>query len=374
MINLGINTQVLLDSIGLVQGSILGIVLMVLNRHKYRSTFFLGLFLVCFSLELAVWIFKNPELSESYPSLFLLPFNFSWLLFPLFFLYTQQVSVLSKEKTKYWVLYPGIVLLVFQGIIFWLPFETKQVIDQSAWHKLIFWQLGDYYSWIICSWNLWLLNKHRVEVRNTYSFLASKELQWARVFLFYLLIISVTSHIIAYIFPNSVEDNTIFSFMDLIAIYWASYLGLMQRNVHSLLSANWISNDPQHKPIEKPEESLIMPERLEELLLVIEDYMKTSECFIDPELTIADLGVALTEHPKLVSNAINTISKQNFNTYVNQFRIKKAVMLLSTNEASNLSMEGICKEVGFNSKSAFYTAFKKETGTTPSKFKEKVFN
>ena len=98
--NLDLNFQVLLDFIGLVQGTVLGILLIVLNRRKYRSTIFLGLFLLFFSLELATFISMNPKVSAEYPKLFLLPFNFAWLLFPLFFIYTQKVSILSKKKDK----------------------------------------------------------------------------------------------------------------------------------------------------------------------------------------------------------------------------------------------------------------------------------
>ena len=183
----------------------------------------MGLFLLLFSLELGTWISVNLEIANSYPEVFLLPFNFSWLLFPLFFVYTQKISILSNEKIKYWLLYPGILSSIVQVIIFWLPFETKVVIEDSSWHKFIFWVLGNYYSWIVGGWNLWLLYKHRIEVQNTYSYLAHKELQWAKYFLIYLLGTSIYGHLVAYIVPEWHKDNTIFSVMDLVAIFWVSF-------------------------------------------------------------------------------------------------------------------------------------------------------
>ncbi|NNC61393.1 MAG: hypothetical protein HKO11_03600, partial [Eudoraea sp.] len=143
-----------MDSIGLVQGVTIGILLMIMGLRKFRNSFFLGLFLLLYSLELATWISVNSKISEIYPDVFLLPFNFSWILFPLFYIYTQQVSVFSNKKIRYWLLYPGIISVLAQMVIFWLPFETKVEIEESLWHVVIFWVLGNYYSWIVGIWNL----------------------------------------------------------------------------------------------------------------------------------------------------------------------------------------------------------------------------
>ena len=264
--NLNFNFQVLLDAIGLVQGLTIGILLMVMSLRTFRSTFYLGLFLLFYALELATWISVNTKISESYPELFLLPFNFSWILFPLFYVYTQQVSVFSNRRIKYWLLFPGVITILAQLIIFWLPFEMKQEIEESFWHVLIFWILGNYYSWIVGIWNLRLLYRHRIEVLNTFSQISFKELQWARFFLIYLLITSVFGHIIAYGFPTIIEDNTIFSVMDLIAIYWVSYFGITQRNVRSIYATTF-SKYSQKDPLpvkSNPDE--MIPERLEELM------------------------------------------------------------------------------------------------------------
>ena len=368
--NLDFNFQVLIDAIGLVQGVTLGVLLIILNRRRYRSSFFLGLFLVFYSLQLIIFIFDNPNSLLFNPNLFLLPFNFSWLIFPLFFLYTQQVSILSNENTKYWLLYPGILAFSIQIIIFFLPYDTKQVIAKSELFSLLFWKLADYYSWIIGIWNLRLLYKHRIEVNNTYSFIAFKELQWARIFLIYLLSISIISHILTYGYAILFHYKVYLAALDLIAIYWLSYFGIVQRNVLSVTTNTSPPDDFQNKPIDQKHSSLIEPKRLEELMVKIDDHMILTESFINPELTIMDLAEAKNEHPKLVSTVINTIANKNFNSYVNKFRIEKAKTLLSKEKMENLSIEGIGNEVGFHSKSAFYSAFKKETGTTPTKFIE----
>ncbi|MGB5667868.1 MAG: AraC family transcriptional regulator [Maribacter sp.] len=370
--NLHYDLQSLLDIIGLIQGITLGILLLILNYKHYRSTFFLGLFLFLFSLKLAVFIPKGLNLDQVYPELFLLPFNFSWLLFPLFFIYTQKVSIFSNQKTKYWVVVPGIISVLLQVIIYFLPYSTKLEIAQSFWNELFFTFMGICYSWAIGIWNLRLIYIHKKEVQNTFSLIEFKELEWARIFLIYALTTSVIIHILYIISPQNFYFKLIFSIFDLIAIYWIAGNGVIQRNVLSDLNNKKSLNLPKVSSLVESNSQTYAIEDLKVLMKQIEDYVVGTESFMSAELTIIDLAEKLKEHPKRISTAINTVLNKNFNTYINQHRIKKAERLLKNESVENFSIEGIGKEVGFNSKSAFYSSFKKMTGMTPTEYKESI--
>ena len=365
---LDFNLIALLDSVGIVQGTVLGILLIALNKRKNKSTFFLGVLLVLFAIERAPVILKESNVFEYYPELFCLPLNFYWLLFPLFYIYTQQISVFANKKIHYWILYPGIISFILQSFFFFLPYSTKFAITQLIWFDLFF-VTGLCYSWVVAFLNLKLLTKHKIEVNNYFSMVKNKELIWAENFLIISILGSILYMIQFYLIPENVFSRTFFLIFDLLIIYWISYQGIVQQNVFSI-SAKQESYDLSN--IKKPTNSKVTAiaiENLEALMSEIDNYMMTSESFIHTELTIIDLTKKLKVHPKRISTTINTIHGQNFNSYVNQLRIKKAKSLLENNKLESLSVEGIGNEVGFHSKSAFYSAFKKVTGTTPSKYK-----
>ncbi len=366
-----LNLQSILDIIGFLQGILLGIILLILNAKGSRSCFFLGLFLLAFSLKLAYYIPGGLNLERSYPQLYLLPFNFSWLLFPLFYIYTQQVSFFSDQKTKYWILIPGLVSFAAQVYIYLLPYGEKLEIATSGWYLFVFTYLGIFYAWAIGLWNLRLLRQHRGEVHNVFSFVESKELQWAKYFLIYSLVTSVFIHILYLIEPQNYYFKIIFSVFDLFAIYWIFYHGIRQRNVLTYLSdSRKFAPFPIPSDSEPPESKMVIGD-LHKLSEKIEGILMSTESYANTDLTIMELAEKLDEHPKRISMAINTVFNQNFNSYVNDLRVKKAISLLKTNELDHLSIEGLGKEVGFHSKSAFYAAFRKSTGTTPAHFAEK---
>lgn len=369
-VELNYNLQSILDILGLVQGMTLGILLLVLNYRHHRASFFLGLYLFLFSLKLAYFIPSGLNIDQIYPELFLLPFNFSWLLFPMFFVYTHKVSIFSDQKIKYWVLYPGILAFGIQIVIYFQPYSTKLVIAQSLWYELLFTFIGICYAWGIGIWNLNLLNRHSIEVKNTFSSLEFKVLNWARIFLIYSLVTSVLIHILYFISPKNYYFKIFFSILDLIAIYWIAVNGARQRDVLSLLSPKKVMTKDEDNFSQQGEQPLSTNEDLQFCMEKIDKYMMSTECFVRKNLTIIDLADELNVHPKRISTTINTIFNQNFNSYINLHRIQKAESMLKSDFAENLSIDGIGKEVGFHSKSAFYSAFKKKTGTTPSKYIE----
>ena len=61
--------------------------------------------------------------------------------------------------------------------------------------------------------------------------------------------------------------------------------------------------------------------------------------------------------------------KQNFYDFINNYRINFAKNLLNNPADDKMTVLEILYEAGFNSKSAFNVAFKKETGVTPSQFR-----
>ncbi|MEL6535148.1 MAG: helix-turn-helix domain-containing protein [Bacteroidota bacterium] len=117
-------------------------------------------------------------------------------------------------------------------------------------------------------------------------------------------------------------------------------------------------------PSPSREETTAPPESLR----VLNTYMDTEKPYLDPELTLQKLAGQVNMTEKEVSQLINQHSGKHFFDYINDYRISLAKGLLR--DKKELTVLEILYEVGFNSKSSFYTAFKKVAGTTPTAFRK----
>ena len=100
----------------------------------------------------------------------------------------------------------------------------------------------------------------------------------------------------------------------------------------------------------------------------IESVIQKDAYFLSPEISLKKLAERLEVNSNVVSKTINSEFSLNFNDYINQKRVKVARKRLLSADFKHLTVEAIGHSVGFNSKSAFYTAFKKFVGTSPSAF------
>ena len=112
-----------------------------------------------------------------------------------------------------------------------------------------------------------------------------------------------------------------------------------------------------------------------EVLSVLDEelgrYLSREEVYSDPLLTVKKVGNHFKIGPHYVSRYINTKLRQSFSDVVNGHRIRACMEKLGNPIYHDLSIQDVYYSAGFNSKSVFYTAFKKATGITPSEFRKR---
>ena len=105
-----------------------------------------------------------------------------------------------------------------------------------------------------------------------------------------------------------------------------------------------------------------------DIIKQIEQLMNEKEIYKDPELSLDSLALLLNIKRNRVSMAINRCTKKNINTFINEYRIKNVICLLSKANRHTFSIEGAAYDSGFNAPRTFYRVFKEMTGLTPSEF------
>ncbi|WP_202797930.1 helix-turn-helix domain-containing protein [Ochrovirga pacifica] len=104
----------------------------------------------------------------------------------------------------------------------------------------------------------------------------------------------------------------------------------------------------------------------------LKNYMQKDSPFLNPSLTIQNVSDAIEIPVRELSLLINHKLNQHFYDFVNSYRINYAKNLLSDTTQKKRTILEILYDSGFNSKSSFNTAFKKETGTTPSLYRKNL--
>jgi len=99
--------------------------------------------------------------------------------------------------------------------------------------------------------------------------------------------------------------------------------------------------------------------------------MESERIYRESELTLQSLAKMLSIQPYQLSQLLNEKLERSFSDYVNYYRIEEAKQILTGPKSQEMKNTTIAFDVGFNSMTAFYKAFKKYTGKTPSQFKKK---
>jgi AraC-like DNA-binding protein len=106
--------------------------------------------------------------------------------------------------------------------------------------------------------------------------------------------------------------------------------------------------------------------------------MKIDKAIIeDKAYCISELNLtmlaSITETSKSdITKYLNTTLNKNFNQFITSNRIEESIIQLKKFSHQEKSIENILHDVGYNSKSVFYSAFKAKVGMTPKQYRKKI--
>ena len=157
---------------------------------------------------------------------------------------------------------------------------------------------------------------------------------------------------------------------------------LFERNrelvrLHDRLAEEWRSRKSTKPETEKESASELPAEeksddsdnklRQDDLLARIIDFMESSDKFLNPEFSLAQLAKEMESNTKYVSQVINERTGNTFRSFINGYRIKVAQeRMMDYKTWGQMTIKSIGESVGFKSPANFIAAFKKGTGMTPS--------
>ncbi|RAK69576.1 helix-turn-helix domain-containing protein [Hymenobacter edaphi] len=95
-------------------------------------------------------------------------------------------------------------------------------------------------------------------------------------------------------------------------------------------------------------------------------HMAAARPYLAPELTLSELAAQLRTNTSWLSRVVNTGCGQNFNDFVNEYRVREAERRLQDPQFRHYTLLTVALESGFNSKSTFNRVFRKLRGLTPS--------
>ena len=93
---------------------------------------------------------------------------------------------------------------------------------------------------------------------------------------------------------------------------------------------------------------------------------------LSPDVSLASLARRVSSNEKYVSKAISECGDTSFYALINEYRIQKALEILSDSSKDAPSGDILAGECGFGSRSSFYEVFKRHTGLTPRAFRKEV--
>lgn len=340
------------SALGAFNGLLLGLFLLFTNRKKYPAIYFLGALLVGISLltSNSVFLYFSEGVPRGYVQIGLVACCF---IGPLLYFFLQSAVSPLEKVPRIWLIVLAGIAVVIAGVCLGYPFSAHP----RNWIRYVS-------TGIHIFWGGFVIASARVMapvLRNVFSPIAPGRPAdlWlslifggnALLFLFYF-----SSRIDIHFFATCMNGAISFS---LILYVMATLFFYRKRTEEIFLFLP-----------EKPTARRWEDQDAERWLRKLEQVMAEKAVYRNPDLKLHDLAREVSVSSHQLSALLNEQLGKNFTTYVNEYRVAEACRRMT--EQPGYTLEAIGYEAGFNSKSTFFSAFKKINGMTPATYQQSV--
>jgi AraC-like DNA-binding protein len=214
------------------------------------------------------------------------------------------------------------------------------------------------------------IKNYQKYIKNYFSSLEKIKLSWLK-----LIIIAYILNWGIDLLNNFINIKTVsMDFFLMMAIFSALVMFILANLMifKGLLHPYLFIQSQSHSYTKKYKKSPLTPELKTRYLNRLLEYIEKEKPYLTFNITLGELSSKSKIPVHYLSQVINEELDKNFYAFINEYRIKEAIKMLSHPKCKRKSITEILYEVGFNSKSTFYSFFQKITGETPSAFRKKA--
>lgn len=324
----------ILATLGLAQGLFLSFYVFSLKNGNRKKHFFLGLFLLGLTIRIGKSVLNYYVPLENWQN----NIGVSGILLASPALWLYGISLFEKNKTITLKTYAHFVPFIL--FLFFIPFVPREGNFESFWnYGIVVFHLLFY---LMASWRYLYRNKLKVST-NLFKWYQKILIGATLIWMHYLgnLLDFTYYYIRGPIFYSCL-------------IYGFSYLFLHQ---HRLQLQKYSSS-----PLDKKNSQTLYEQ--------IKMLFDKEEVYLNGKVNLNAIAKLLNVKSREVSQAINENTNHNFQEFVNEYRIKKAIALLKDSTYSGEKIATIAYDSGFGNVTSFNLAFKKKMGVTPSFYRK----
>ncbi len=332
-----------------------------------RTNRLLGCFLMLMSFSVFGNFLEDSDIQlKFFDYLFVL--NSSGLITLILMYYSFSLTRPNNENiTKYrWLIIFPLIEIIINLFVDVLYKDISLTVKDFVLTSLFY--ISFIYNFTIYFIILKEIKIHNKNILKLFSSIDNKQLNWLKL----LVLINIGFMIIWFVDDTLsliAGKNIVSEFLSttsyigtVITILWIGFSSLRQNVIYQP------SDIKNYNPLKINDATLSTYPDIDQKYKNLSDQIVKEKLFLDQDISLGSLADIVNLKPKDLSLIINKGFGSNFYHFINYHRVQHYKYLLEQSDFNLISIEGRAYNCGFNSKSTFYTAFKKIEKMTPREY------